>query len=64
MPSAPADLGPQLPPRALVHAQARELRALAERALEFSAIGPRGDLGVALRQFDRMRALLGGADLP
>jgi hypothetical protein len=54
-----ADLGPVLPSRCAVHAQAVELVALAKRAEEFSGAGPTADLGLALRQFERMRAILG-----
>ena len=57
-----ADLGPALPPRLQVHAQAVELRVLADRAAEFSGTGPTRDLALALRQFERMRAILGGGD--
>lgn len=53
------DLGPALPPRAAVHAQAVELQALAARAVEFSGPGPTADLGLAVRQLERMRAVLG-----
>ena len=53
------ELGPVLPSRCAVHAQAVELRALAARAEEFSSTGPTADLSLALRQFDHMRAILG-----
>jgi hypothetical protein len=43
----------------LVHANACEVRALAVRAVEFAGTGPTADLALALRQFDRIRALLG-----
>ena len=55
------ELGPILPPRGAVHAQALELLALAKRAEEFSGTGPTADLALALRQLDHMRAILGGA---
>lgn len=57
-----AELGPVLPPRSDVHHRARELQALAARAVEFSGCGPTADLQLALRQFDAMRAVLGGSD--
>lgn len=60
--SARTDLGPVLPSRALVWTQARELRVLAERAIEFAGNGPTADLALALKQFDSMRAVLGCAD--
>ncbi len=56
------DLGPVLPPAALVRPVAREVLALAQRAVEFSAAGPRQDLAAALVQFERIRALLGGEE--
>ncbi|AKM09863.1 hypothetical protein [Croceicoccus naphthovorans] len=52
------DAGPILPSRAAVQRQARELRALADRMLEFSGHGPTADLSLAMRQADRMRAVL------
>lgn len=54
-----ADLGPVLPSRVTVHVQARELRDLAQRAVEFSTPGRTLDLAAALLQLDRMRAILG-----
>jgi len=54
-----ADLGPVLPSRFLVWSAARELRVLADRAIEFAGTGPTADLSLALRQFDTMRAVLG-----
>lgn len=58
--SARSDLGPTLPSRVAVHAQALELKQLAQRAIEFSGrSGQTGDLQLALRQFERMRAILG-----
>lgn len=60
---AQSELGPGLPPKAQVWSQARELRALAERAMEFAGNGPTADLALALRQFDSMRAVL-GCDMP
>jgi hypothetical protein len=56
-----ADLGPVLPSRVAVHATAREMQALAQRAVEFSGTGTTADLVLALRQLDRMRAILGGS---
>ncbi len=53
------DLGPVLPSRLAVLAQARELKALADRAVEFSGSGPTADLTLALAQLERMRAVLG-----
>ena len=54
-----AELGPVLPSRCTVHAQAVELVALAKRAEEFSGTGQTADLGLALAQLERMRAILG-----
>lgn len=54
-----ADIGPVLPPRAVVRDMARELQVLATRAVEFSGTGPTADLQAALRQLDAMRAVLG-----
>lgn len=59
MASAPANLGPVLPSRVAVATQARELEVLAKRAAEFAGTGPTADLGLALRQFESMRAILG-----
>lgn len=53
------DLGPALPSRAGVLAMSRELVVLARRAEEFAGTGPTRDLAAALKQFDRMRAILG-----
>jgi hypothetical protein len=57
--SVVADLGPVLPSRASIHASARELQALADRAVEFSGTGRTADLALALKQFERMKAVLG-----
>ena len=57
--SAQADLGPVLPPRCKVRADAVELLALARLATELTTPGLQQDLGRALRQFERMRAVLG-----
>jgi len=46
-------------PRWKAYAQAREIVALAQVALECAADGPRADLPRALAQFDRIRAILG-----
>lgn len=54
-----SELGPVLPTKALVWSQARELRVLAERAMEFAGSGPTADLALALKQLDSMRAVLG-----
>lgn len=59
MASAPANIGPTLRPRLLVLQDARELAALAARAVEFAGTGPSADLALAERQFERMRAILG-----
>ena len=60
---AQSELGPALPSRFAVYAQAAELSALARLAVEFSTIGPGIDLPRAVRQFARMREILGaGAD--
>ena len=57
--SAQADLGPVLPPRSAVYAQAAEIMALARLAVEFTAPGPHVDLPRALRQIERIRDVLG-----
>jgi hypothetical protein len=54
-----AELGPVLPSRCAVHAQAVEMVALAKRAVEFSGTWQTADLGLALKQFEHMRAILG-----
>lgn len=59
----PSELGPVLPSKGRVWSQAHELRALAERAMEFAGNGPSADLALALRQLDSMRAVL-GCDAP
>jgi hypothetical protein len=60
--NALAEIGPVLPSRAVVRAMARELQVLAARAVEFSGSGPTADLQLALRQFERIRAILGECD--
>lgn len=57
--SAQAELGPVLPPRCAVRADAVELLALARLATELTTPGPQQDHARALRQFERMRAVLG-----
>lgn len=59
--TAVAELGPVLPSRLAVYERARELQALADRAVEFSGTGRTADLALALKQFERMKAVLGGA---
>lgn len=56
--SALTETGPVLPPRGAVHRQAKELVALARLAEELSCDGPRADLHRAVRQLERMRAIL------
>lgn len=46
-------------PRWKAYAQAREIVALAQVAMECAADTPRADLQRALAQFDRIRAILG-----
>lgn len=46
-------------PRWKVYAQAREIAALANLALECSADTPKADVRRAMAQFDRIRAILG-----
>lgn len=46
-------------PRWKAYAQAREIAALVQVALECSADTPRADVPRALAQFDRIRAILG-----
>lgn len=63
MSTALSELGPVLPSRTAVYQRARELEALAKRAVEFAARRrDRHGLELALTQFDRMRAVLGGGD--
>lgn len=59
--SVQSDIGPGrgCAPRWKVYAQAREISALAQVALECAADGPRADVPRALAQFDRIRAILG-----
>lgn len=57
--SIQSEIGPVLPSKASVRMQARELRVLADRAMEFAGNGPTADLRAALIQFERARALLG-----
>ena len=59
MASVSAELGPVLPSRLSVLMEARELETLAKRAVEFAGTGPTANLGLALKQFDRMRVVLG-----
>lgn len=53
------ELGPVLPPRSAVYAQAAEIMALARLAVEFTAPGAHVDIPRALRQLDRIRAVVG-----
>ncbi len=53
------DIGPTAPPRWQVYTAARELQALAVRAVELSTAGPRCDVAEAERVLARARALLG-----
>lgn len=57
--SVQGELGPVLPSRIDVHHQAVELSALARLAVEFTVAGRGVDVPRALRQFERMRAILG-----
>ena len=57
--SVQAEIGPSAAPRWRVYRDARELRALAELALDLSTEGPRADVPRALATMDRMRAILG-----
>lgn len=56
---AQRELGPALPPAWLVAQQAREIGVLARRAAGFAN---EGELRLALRQFDSIRAVLGEAE--
>lgn len=56
---AHGELGPRLPSRVDVYMQAAALLRLAELARECAAPGRASDLPRALRQFERMRAILG-----
>ncbi|MFZ5745260.1 MAG: hypothetical protein ACOY7T_12360 [Pseudomonadota bacterium] len=62
-PAEPDEPAP-LPPAAQVRFMARELQTLAARAVEFSGTGPTADPQAALRQFERMRAILGPGSAP
>ncbi|ABD25087.1 hypothetical protein Saro_0640 [Novosphingobium aromaticivorans DSM 12444] len=59
--SVQSDIGPARGgvPRWKTYAQAREIAALAQLAMECAADTPRADLPRALAQFDRIRAILG-----
>lgn len=57
--SAQTDIGPSGPGRWQVYARAKEVRALAELAVELSVSGPGQNLPRALATFDRIRAVLG-----
>lgn len=61
MSSVQSDIGPACGgvPRWKIYAQAREISALVQVALECAADGPRADVPRALAQFDRIRAILG-----
>ena len=52
------EIGPVRASRGALHAQARELRELAERMVEFSGTGPTANCELAERQLERMRAVL------
>lgn len=52
------EIGPVLVSRAALHAQARELLELAQRAVEFAGTGPTANRALAERQIERMRAVL------
>lgn len=54
-----SEIGPTAMPRWRVYAQAREVVALAELALELSAEGPACNIPRAMAQLDRIRAILG-----
>lgn len=62
MAGAYSEIGPTLQPRWIVQTKSRELKVLAERAMEFAGDGPTANLSVALAQFERMRAVLGETD--
>ena len=53
------EIGPALPPRALVHDVAREVQHLAGLARDCATTGLRMDVGRALALLDRARAELG-----
>lgn len=57
-----AELGPVLPPRGAVYSQAAEVLRLARLAAELTAHGGEIDIPRALRQFERIRAVLGAAE--
>jgi hypothetical protein len=53
------DLGPVLPPRAVVHGRAREIETLARIAADCSISGPQCDLPRATQLLRRIGALAG-----
>jgi hypothetical protein len=57
-----SEIGPVLPSRTAVYMRARALEQLARLAVEFAGTGPTADLGRAVKQFERMRAVLGNND--
>lgn len=59
--SVQSDIGPARGgvPRWKAYAQAREIAALAQLAMECASDTPQADLPRALAQFDRIRAILG-----
>lgn len=61
MSAVQADIGPSRGgvPRWKVYADAREIAALVQVALDCAAAGPHADVPRALAQFDRIRAILG-----
>lgn len=64
MASTPASIGPVLPSKAEVWTQARRIRHLAARAMEFAGKGPTSDLQLALKEMDAIRAVLGAGIEP
>lgn len=53
------EIGPQRPSRLQVRVMAAEVHALARIALELTMAGPQCDVERALRQMDKIRAVLG-----
>jgi hypothetical protein len=60
--SVMSEIGPSGQSRWQVRAQARDLMALAQLALDCTVEGPRCDVQRASGALDRMRAVLGGGD--
>lgn len=60
--SVQSDLGPAMLPAGVAYQRAREIEQLAARAAEFARRGPQQDMALVQKQFDRIRAIMGGGD--